>query len=424
MVTFREAVEGAATLALCTVLDNIAAAAALLGDAAQPFPVGTRLELFAYALRNVCNREGDDPSEVTPPFSGGQCNTIRYTVLGDKTETFDGNQQSVTLGRNYGTYNGPITNIEVFQRVDAVANGLSASAGVRITHGGQAPGSPSVPGQRTYVDDQTFPDARHVSLSVSNLRVIVAGGVGGQPVPPGGDNCGNPPPIIPSPPPGFNQVTNNVTYQNNDGLDITVPVGFAFFNAFFNADFQLEIPFTLSFSPEFTLSGTINLNSGDVNFNFRTTVGGGDGNSPPPPPSPVDREPRPTDFDFEQSPPPPPSEPEFEDVEEPEQPATEKVIRGVIVTVVESDDLGRSVVFQEGGNPDIYPPDLGMVQFQIRVGNSTSWTNNQRVLNKRAFIPCDWQGGAIDVAGTPRPGVDWFLTPVYGKSNLQLVGGG
>lgn len=424
MVSFREALDRAATLALCTVLDNIASAAALLGDAAQPFPVGTRLELFAYALRNVCNREGDDPSTVTPPFTGGQCGTIRYRILGDSRETYDGGSVDTTLDRNYGTYTGPITNIEIFQQDDP-NNPVTPNpvACVRITHGGTQIGVPSQPGQRTIILEQRYSEQRHDSLSVTNIRVQPVSTVSGA-TPPPPDNCGNPEPVIPPPPPNFNRVTNNVTYQNNDGLDITVPVGFAFFNAFFNADFQLEIPFTLSFSPEFALNGTINLNSGDVNFNFRTTVGGGDPNNPPPSGRDDNRSPEPDDFDFEQPPPPPPGEPEFEDTEEPEQPDREKVIRGVIVTVTSSDDLGRSVVVQEGGNPDIYPPDLGMVQFQIRIGNTTSWTNNQRVLNKRAFIACEWEGGAINVAGTPRPGVNWFLTPVYAKTNLLLANGG
>jgi len=80
------------------------------------------------------------------------------------------------------------------------------------------------------------------------------------------------------------------------------------------------------------------------------------------------------------------------------EPETRQLLRGVIVTVTNiPDDFG--LIFQEG-NPDIYIPNLGYVNFLIATGNVLSWSVDLAVKNRRCFIPCPWEGGALRVEGT------------------------
>ena len=76
-------------------------------------------------------------------------------------------------------------------------------------------------------------------------------------------------------------------------------------------------------------------------------------------------------------------------------------------------DESRGTVIDQLDTPDIIAPNLGFIQFAIAVSNKIGWTVDIPVKNHRFFCECPWIGGAIDVRGTPRAGVEWIITPVY-----------
>lgn len=91
-----------------------------------------------------------------------------------------------------------------------------------------------------------------------------------------------------------------------------------------------------------------------------------------------------------------------------------------MVTVNNVNDYSFTEVFQ-GENPNFYVPDLGTLQFFIKVGATTgAWSEPLRVQCRRQFIPCPWEGGASLVQGTPRLGVEWTLTPIYGAKGVPV----
>lgn len=88
----------------------------------------------------------------------------------------------------------------------------------------------------------------------------------------------------------------------------------------------------------------------------------------------------------------------------------------MLVTVINPGARGRVGTLFQGDNPDIAVPNYGYVNFLCRAGGfQGGWTPDQPVKNGRCFIPCPWDGGAYAVEGTPQPGVEWVLTPVYAK---------
>lgn len=416
MVTWREALEGAARLAVCTAIDTVGNAADVFSNVFRPFPIGQRLQAFAAAARLICNDEPPDYDSQSQPFTGGQCDS-RYLVtvflqpVNGRWRDLSPGEEPNSVRPFVGVARGPISRVRAFRISPPNANQDSAWRGQVLAF----PDSPSPPPPGTSPDwiNIGVQDVIRGSGSFARVVNVTFQRAGGLP-----DNCGNPDPIIPPPEPNYNITNVNITYQNNDGLDITVPVTFFVGLAYLNASAQLEIPVNATFNANVSFPITFNLSTGDITFNFQPTFNSPDGTPTTQPDGSGGDNRRPDDFTFDNPPPPPPSGDEFDSIEPPENPRTERVIRGVGVTVTSFEPIDRGVIFQTGGNPDIYVPDLGMVQFQIRVGDSVFWTNNQRVLNQRAFIECPWEGGAIDVAGTPRNGVTWVLTPVYSRSEL------
>jgi hypothetical protein len=225
-------------------------------------------------------------------------------------------------------------------------------------------------------------------------------------IPPVGvpDSCGNPVPDFPdAPEPPIPPVDVDFTYQDNDGVDVdfNAPITFAPVNIDLNGN--VIIPFRIDIDPLFNIpiNGTLNVNTGDIEFNF-----GNVNYNPSPFPQPDDFD---TDDDIPDVPPSVPDDIPNPSPDNPE-PETTTVIRGVIVTVTEyNSDV--TIIGQES-NPDIYAPNLGFVNFGITVAGSQAWSHDIPVKNFRQIIECPWLGGATSVAGTPRPGVEWTLSPV------------
>lgn len=238
----------------------------------------------------------------------------------------------------------------------------------------------------------------------------------------GPDDCGTGvfPVPVPLPPTGLPVVLPPVVVVVGPTIspDIRYSPTVILFQPRFDVDLNLTVPFQINtdidLGPiQFSPTGVLNLNTGDVTFNFQN---GGPPSLPPGvgdcedlpdpvrpvPPRPPTSRPKPNDPDVEES----------------------DVISAVQVTV-ESVSPGNkaSVIFQVA-NPDIYAPNLGFVQFFAvdEDGNELGWSADIPVKNTFQLIPCPFPDGAKAVAGTPQPGVRWELTPVKKKIRSQPAG--
>lgn len=323
--------------------------------------------------RALCDT--DAPPEDPPPFTGGQCACATYSVTFTRTTEGGTTATPTTTGLS-----GPI--VGIFERQVGTVTVLS------IRHGLCSGGV------------QTGTQERDVSSTgpLQSFSIVSVQRTGG-----GADNCGDPPPVYPPlTPPDVTQ-PRDITYENSDGVNVTIPVTFVYARAQVDVEANITIPFTLNLSPTLNITGNVNVN-GDVDFNF----GGGTATTAPKDPRKGDCE----DIGLPVG--EVPGDPTGED--QPEQPEREeeRVIKGVLVTVTSLSNERSSTIVQ-GDNPDIYAPSLGHVNFLCRVGDiSAGWTTDIKVKNRRHLIQCPWDWGAIAVEGTPQPGVTWVLTPVYG----------
>lgn len=419
MVTFREALTRAATTFLCGAIDTIAEAYNIFGDLLEPFPAAERYQTAAYIIRNICNSI-PPPSPDQLPFTGGQCTNLNYRIDMNITENFDNNQVSTVTRTVFPNREGRIGGIKLIPKTGNI-QGTDTPAQIELLYGVGTLPAPGGAGVTIRAPAGSFPVTRQNFVVINSITLIPLNRSTGAQLPASADNCGNPPPpsAVPPPPAGFNRNVTNITYQNPQGTNITIPVGFFLAQAFFDANLNLTIPVNVTF--DFNVSFPINFNfsTGGITFDFRPSSGFPTAPPPslPPPPPGL---PESNDFEFETPPPPPPPDPEFQPPPPPPDGQERRVIRGVIVDV-DIDAQGKvGVIFQEGGNPDIFIPDLGRVSFQILIGNTVSWTQDLPVKNERCFIPCPWEGGAIAVRGSGRPGIDLELTPVYAKSGLEF----
>jgi len=251
-------------------------------------------------------------------------------------------------------------------------------------------------------------------------------------VQPGGgnpNNCGTP---IPNPPdydPYTDKQNRNITYINEEGDSVNINAEATIGFAFNTQNNSIAFPVTYSFSPSYSFAPGFKYNV-DVVFNY-------DGSpptvtppyvNPPPPgqpgaPGPNGQNPNPYLPPKQPSPPtlnpppdsaPPPPPPDVPDPPAPPK-KTDPVIVGALVTAAGVEGSANISTLGQQENPDVWFPDLGLVSFLIRTEfGSFGWTEDIRVKNKRQFIPCPWSRGAVKVQGTPRLGVTWTVTPVYG----------
>lgn len=219
------------------------------------------------------------------------------------------------------------------------------------------------------------------------------------------DTCGNPPGDNEDYQPGDNIYNDNVTYVDNTSSTVNIPVSLVFGYATVNIDGTLNIPINAQFAlnPTFNGNFNFNVNTGDLVPSF-------DNPSAPIVPPGADPGGYSPSGDI---PSPPDSIPDSPELPPPTSEPTERqrLLTGCIVTTQVLDG-NETILFQEE-NPDIYIPSLGYVQFLIKVRGASAWTNDIPVKCLRTFIPCPFEGGAIDVKGTPRYGNEFEVTPVY-----------
>ena len=262
---------------------------------------------------------------------------------------------------------------------------------------------------KTAIDGSNSPDEGRLRYTIHSIIPV-------GPEPP---SCTG---IVPreDPDPGRFNFPDTFTYNDGNDIEVNVPVFVAIGQAFIDINGQLNVPINIDFRPALNIDPSFNF---DIDVNF--PIGGGrptirqPGGGGQPPNQPPTRPPGNDDFDPVTPPPTPPEGAEPEEKEE-KPDDEEALIRAVLVTVTDIADGVQIGELGQGANPNVFYPDLGLVQFSIGIGNSAiGWTDDLRVKNRRHFIPCPWDGGAFAVRGTPRPGVEWTLTPIYDRVPTQ-----
>lgn len=356
--------------------------------------------------RKFCNREPSPPPSY--PFAGGQCQAV-YKIDGTAKETLSDGRviDSVWQDRrvwgpilSFGYEEQPATGIRVFY-CECYGNGNLSNPLTVSTRVGMTSSTTGIPDSVSFVATVT-------SIQRND----------GLP-----DNCGdgpNAPPRNILPPPVD---APDFVYIDDSGNTINVPLTFAFGLAYLDADLNLNLPVTVNIKPDFDIPVTIapkfdvvfNLGTGDTVFKPSYPPG-----DEPPDPSDPDRP-----DNYEPSPDPPPNnDPSAPDP--PPPPNKNELRRAIVACLVTTTSINTTSGVSQLGqdvNPDVYIPDLGLVSFLIQAGGTSGgWTEDIRVKNRRHFIPCPWPAGAIDVRGTPRPGVNFVVTPIYGYVDAVVNG--
>lgn len=372
MATFSEALRTGIKRTFCQVISATDRATALIRQKV----VGDVLDDVSFpALVNrwVCDR--DMPNTPPPPsFTGGQCSDLLYHVV---IEYSCGDGFVNTAG--YDNYPGPIESYSATQDR------------VWFTYGGGQ--------ERTVATGFCEPGWRVVSFTVDAY---------GQP-----DDCGDPDSVLPSLPPGWNQASDNITYTNSDGVDVTVPIVAAFGYASLNVNADVTIPVSVDLGG-ITFDVDFNLNTGDIQLFPTNNNDYGDRRRGT---KPVDVLPPPG----EDIPPPPQGLPPPPPPIDEGGPESERVIVAAVVSVLDFESGSVGTLFQSD-NPDISIPNFGHISFLCRVGPvSGAWTHDIPVKNRQNIIPCPIEWGAFDVKGTPRAGISWQITPLYSKKESPIL---
>jgi len=380
MPNFQDSLEEGARRAACRIMGAQSQLIRAFKGYSQDQPLGILRYYPDFAqlgYQLLCDLPA--PPEPPPPFNGGQCPTL-YSVTAQATVELQ-NPPSSEQTTATTQLPGPIRGIT--QRVI----GSSDQIVILFTNLDGTLGETTIFGT-------TRPSGQFTAFSITQVTRV-----DGLP-----DDCGNPVPPRPDPPPpGSNTDTDIVNWDDSTGSpqtnNINVTLGISFTNNVgdiiipveVNADIDVSatVNFNLS-TGGVSIAPSLNIDAGNRNGNTNvnnynnTTVTISPPTSPIAPDSPVD------------------------------DPREERTIRGVIVTVTSIDALRASIIGQFD-NPDIYVPRLGNVQFRCRIGTTgtTAWTSDIAVKNERNLIECPWQWGALEVRGTPEPGITWTLTPVY-----------
>ncbi len=369
----------------------------------RPIQSGFEYDFLANAHRLVCNREPPPPSPND--YNGGQCSGVLYVVQYTYKEY--GSEPFTSAALLYGPILGGFIRPDV-DDIDPTFEGQSFF----ITAG-----------QMTEEGLKVAPIKIRFSPVLESGRILAVYPQDGSP-----DDCGDrQPDDLEDPSKGG--IVVNLNYTNKLGL--TVPLTGVAFVTDVSLSFDGSVTATVNVKiGDINIPVTVNVQTGDVNvggpFSWTNPDGGGTGDTTVIYRPPGDTRPGPQPDDFTPSPSRPlpdgnspeievPKEPSGDDIEEPppKEPEKVKVIRGVAVTVTRNNQ-SRSTQIGQTENPDIFAPSLGFVNFRVKLGdNTTYWTSDQPVKNYKNFIPCPWDGGAIDVKGTPNKGVSWILTPIY-----------
>lgn len=390
MATLQQSLTSAVRQGFCQALPGVVTGALLFTALSASTVVGAAAGVAvaggaaaAYGLG--CNRPLPDGAFPAPPFSGGQCG-ILYNVA--------------VRCRYSGTFvpSGTLVNVQAYGKIQGVRfEQRPGNSAAIIIIGGNPIGTASGEQEAGSTAYSFSPSDVLQSVSIESVSPV-------NPAQP--DNCGSLPPVPPS---GItiddSTVTNNITYTNNDGVDVTVPVvlAFGYANVDINGELNIPVSVQLDLNPEVNFNGQFNLRTGDFNINL------GDPDSPFGTNGPCGGDPVPDGDTPNPTLPLPPSDPI--PPSNPDRPAKRKILRGcqVITTVL----AGKQTEIDQNNNPDIYVPAIGYVNFLVQVGTKTAWTVDIPVKNTNQIIECPWIGGAIDVRGTPSYNNQFTVYPIY-----------
>lgn len=337
-------------------------------------------------VQRVCR---DTPNYVAPqpsfPFTGGQCPGVRYEARVTMNVLGGSNCDNATTSTVSRDIIGPIADFR------AIPDPTGADVGRVFVQAFARSVGQDLDDPQDWVPIGTRQNfGSCIGGALPTIDSVTVTRVDGLP-----DVCGNPEPTYP-------RDNGDITFAPELDIDIApnVPVQIA-------PNITVDVDGSINIELPGIGDVTVDIGGIDINLGEGSPDEPGEG-------APVRPDPGDTDTDpANPAPPPPPDDPA---VEEPEE-EPEEVIRAVLVTVTNIES-SSSLITQED-TPDVYVPDLGLVSFRCRVSDGASgWTPDIRVKNVRCFVPCPYDGGAIDVQGTPRIGVAWTLTPVYDLSSI------
>lgn len=365
MVSFVEAVQEQSRVILCNLLGGPESVPYLGGSVSDD--ANNLQRAINGARRYICNDADPIPSGELPQpeFTGGQCPFNYNGVLRITVVTGSGD---FSFNTNFFNILGPISGAYF----ELVPGQNSVRYGVVNDTGNVFVGATSANGFQ----------------GVSVLSVTPSDG--------GSDNCGDPPP---QPPPDYipEAVTVNIEYEDNSQTIINEDVDITFFSPVFVAPPVFFAPITIT-GNDFALVGQLDL-TGEFDISLFPDASiqvGGVTEVLPPGPDPS--------------------------VPEPDVDKT-RVILGAIVTVTSvPGEFSETKIFQ-GDNPDIFIPRLGSVSFLIATQDAIAWTADIDVKNLRQFVPCPYLGGAVGVFGTPAPGWEFAVSPVFAPTILPELPG-
>jgi len=395
MATLGEGIASAVRRGFCQALPGVVTGALLFTALSATTGVGAAAGLATAAGAAAiygygCNRPLPDDAFPAPPFTGGQC-AVNYTVSIAWTGTHPTSSTS-GIGTAFSV-RGPITGARSINVDGNLTNQVLASPNPPSN----TTGIYSAGGVGNWFDSGGSNPTARITNVVRN---------GGGP-----DNCGSLPPQPPGPITAPDAtVDETVTYINNEGDTVNIPIVIAYGYANVDVNGQLIIPISanLDLNPVVNFNGNFNLQTGDVNINL------GDPANPSGSNGPCGNDPAPNPDIPDPTLPLPPSEPlpPGDDV----RPERRKIMRGcqVVTTAIN----GRTTEIDQGNNPDIYVPALGYVNFLIQVGGKTGWTSDIPVKNTNQIIECPWVSGAIDVKGTPSYNNAFTVTPLYTQQSF------
>lgn len=386
MSNFLDSAASAARAGVCQLLSLPSYLNDMVERVGFPLYNNPLVEVPNFWRRALCDTDAPPPN--APPFTGGQCQTsYRITITWTGQQDVPVGNCVASNGSTFGTASGPISFAGITRENSGRFFFLTARFNDRF-------GNPFT------LSTSAFTDACGGG-TITGINLLRLDGLP--------DDCGNLDPEYEDLEPGDVTINNDITYENNLGVQVTIPVVFVYARAQIDARANITIPFTLNLSPTVRFTGTVSLD-GTVNFNF---VPSGTGTIPKDPrKDPCDDIALP-DGETEEDP---------TDSDQPDEPDREKerVIIGCLVTVTNLVAPRASVINQDE-NPDIYAPSLGHINFLCRVGTTSGgWTTDIQVKNRRHLIQCPWDLGAVAVRGTPQPGVTWELTPIYGYAGAPV----
>lgn len=388
MPNLLEALSAGARRWFCIQMGTAANFGGLMLGGAGSGTAGLAVEAARRAYAMACDRSA--PLPEGPPFLGGQCVGTNYGI------TFNCNvryyDQVLGVERVFepvaftGNAVGPISFIG-FRRV--------GSNGLEVAYIGSTGESVDnvIPDDPRFVDQQY--SVNSITLSPDDELL-----------------CGNPSPTYPPYIPGGNTApsvpivwedNDNNTYNDNTDISFGFPVTLP------DGTINIPIAFNFNLNPEFNVEGTLHLPDMNLNLNLGGNPGlGGSECNPSSDDYAVD--------DGNDNYPNPPGD-VLPPSDTPGSPERRRILRGCLVNTA---TVGPAVgqIYQDF-NPDIRIPNLGYVNFLVRVGEWQGWSEDIPVKNVNQIIMCPWEGGALMVRGTPRQGVAWSIRNVYTRQTFD-----